>query len=177
MPIYEFEDVSPSVPDTAWIADSAQVIGRVHLGDQVSVWFGAVIRGDNEEPVRIGRGTNIQDLCVLHADPGQPLSIGERVTVGHRVILHGCSIGDGSLIGMGAVVLNGVKIGRNCLVGAGALVTENKEFPDGSMIVGSPAVLKRALSAEQIAGLAFAADHYIDNARRFCRTLRRVDRG
>lgn len=174
MPIYEFEDVSPSVPDTAWIADSAQVIGRVHLGDQVSVWFGAVIRGDNEEPVRIGRGTNIQDLCVLHADPGQPLSIGERVTVGHRVILHGCTIGEGALVGMQAVVLNGATIARNSLVGATALVTEGKSFAEGSLIVGSPAKAIRTLDAEQIARMQVGAGVYAQRWKGYASGLERI---
>ena len=175
MALYEVDGLQPVVPDSAWVADSAQVIGRVTLGEDASVWFGSVVRGDQPEPITIGAGSNIQESCVLHADAGKPLTIGERVTVGHQVVLHGCSIGDGSLIGIGAVVLNGAKIGRHCLVGAGALVTEGKEFPDGSLIVGSPAVVKRTLGPAQIAALEASAGHYIDNARRFRHTLKRVD--
>ena len=174
MALYEIDGVVPQVAESAWVADSAQVIGRVELGEECSIWFGAVLRGDQPEPIRIGRGSNIQDASVLHSDAGVPLTIGENVTVGHQVVLHGCSIGDGSLIGIGAVVLNGAKIGKNCLVGAGALVTEGKEFPDGSLIVGSPAVVKRALSPEQIAGLQRSAKHYIDNAARYKTTLHKV---
>ena len=132
-----------------------------------------MIRGDNE-PIRIGRGSNIQDGSVLHSDHGQPLTIGRDVTVGHQVILHGCTIGDETLIGMGAIVLNGAKIGKNCLVGAGALVTEGKEFPDGSMIVGSPAKAVRELTPEQIAGLRRSAPNYAENARRFRNGLRKI---
>jgi carbonic anhydrase/acetyltransferase-like protein (isoleucine patch superfamily) len=174
MAVYEFDGISPSLTESTWVADSAQVIGRVELAEDVSIWFGTVIRGDQTEPVRIGRGSNIQDGCVMHSDPGSPLTVGTHVTVGHRAVLHGCTIGDGSLIGIGAVVLNGARIGRNCLVGAGALVTENKEFPDGSLIVGSPASVKRALDPGQIAGLKESAEHYIANARRFRQLLHRV---
>lgn len=174
MALFEIDGIAPQVADSAWVADSAQVIGRVELGEDCSIWFGAVLRGDQPEPIRIGRGSNIQDASVLHSDAGVPLTIGENVTVGHQVVLHGCTIGDGSLIGIGAVVLNGAKIGKHCLVGAGALVTEGKEFPDGSLIVGSPAVVKRALSAEQIAGLQRSAEHYIANAARYKNTLHKV---
>src|SRR5690606_78733 len=143
------------------------------VGEDASIWFGTVVRGDCET-ITIGAGSNVQDASVLHADFGMPIVIGERVTVGHQVMLHGCTIGDGSLIGIGAVVLNGAKIGRNCLVGAGALVTEGKEFPDGSMILGSPARVVRELTPEQIEGLRQSAQHYIENARRFRSTLRRI---
>ncbi|MEY4736527.1 MAG: hypothetical protein RL302_846 [Pseudomonadota bacterium] len=166
MAIYELDAVAPRLAETAWVADSAQVMGNVELGDDASVWFGAVIRGDTEV-IRIGKRTNIQDASVLHADVGQPLTIGDDVTVGHKVMLHGCTIGDGSLIGIGAVVLNGARIGKGCVVGAGALVTEGKEFPDGSMIIGSPAKVVRELNAEQREGLLMSAAHYVDNARRF----------
>jgi carbonic anhydrase/acetyltransferase-like protein (isoleucine patch superfamily) len=166
MAIYELDAVAPRLAETAWVADSAQVMGNVELGDDASVWFGAVIRGDTEV-IRIGKRTNIQDASVLHADVGKPLTIGDDVTVGHKVMLHGCTIGDGSLIGIGAVVLNGARIGKGCLVGAGALVTEGKEFPDGSMIIGSPAKVVRELTAEQRQGLLMSAAHYVDNARRF----------
>ena len=166
MAIYELDAVAPRLAETAWVADSAQVMGNVELGDDASVWFGTVIRGDTEV-IRIGKRTNIQDASVLHADVGKPLTIGDDVTVGHKVMLHGCTIGDGSLIGIGAVVLNGARIGKGCLVGAGALVTEGKEFPDGSMIIGSPAKVVRELNAEQREGLLMSAAHYVDNARRF----------
>lgn len=174
MALYEVDGVQPQVPDSAWVADSAQVIGRVELGEDSSVWFGVVIRGDQPEPVRIGARSNIQEASVLHSDAGKPLTIGNDVTVGHKAMLHGCTIGDGSLVGIGAVVLNGAKIGKHCLVGAGALVTEGKEFPDGSLIVGSPAVVKRQLSPEQIAGLMGSAAHYVENARRFRDTLNKL---
>ena len=174
MAIYELDGVAPQVAASAWVAENAQVVGQVTLAEDSSVWFGTVIRGDTDT-ISIGRGSNIQDGSVLHADRGQPLSVGENVTVGHQVILHGCTIGDESLIGIGAVVLNGARIGRNCLVGAGALVTEGKEFPDGSMILGSPAKVVRTLSPEQIEGLRRSAKHYIENARRFKTGLRRVD--
>jgi len=173
MAIYELDGRAPQMADSAWVADSAQVIGDVTLAEDVSIWFGSVLRGDTSN-LRIGAGTNIQDGSVLHADPGKPLVVGERVTVGHQVMLHGCTIGDESLIGIGAVVLNGAKIGRNCLVGAGALVTEGKEFPDGSMIIGSPAKAVRELSPEQIEGLRQSAQHYIDNARRYKSGLRKL---
>ena len=173
MAIYQLGDTSPTLHESAWVADTADVIGRVELAENTSVWFGTVIRGDNE-PIRIGRGTNIQDNSVLHSDLGSPLTIGEHVTVGHQVMLHGCTIGDGSLIGIQAVVLNGAKIGRNCIVGAGALVTEGKEFPDGSMILGSPAKAVRQLSEEQIAAFRRGAAHYVDNAARYRAGLKKI---
>lgn len=174
MAMYELDGVAPEVAESAWIADSAQVMGRVSIGQDASVWFGTVVRGDTES-ITIGEGSNIQDASVLHADMGKPLVVGRNVTVGHQVMLHGCTIGDESLIGIGAVVLNGARIGKNCLVGAGSLVTEGKEFPDGSMIIGSPAKAIRQLSPEQIEGLRQSAKHYIDNARRFKAGLRRID--
>ena len=173
MAIYELDGRAPQMAASAWVADSAQVIGDVVLGEDVSIWFGSVLRGDTAN-LQIGAGSNIQDGSVLHADPGKPLVVGERVTVGHQVMLHGCTIGDESLIGIGAVILNGAKIGKNCLVGAGALVTEGKEFPDGSMIIGSPAKAVRELSPEQIDGLRKSAQHYIDNARRYKSGLRKL---
>lgn len=173
MAIYELDNKTPQVAPSAWVADSAQVMGNVVLGEDASVWFGTVIRGDTET-ISIGRGTNIQDASVLHADIGKPLTIGDNVTVGHQVMLHGCTIGDESLIGIGAIVLNGAKIGKNCLVGAGALVTEGKEFPDGSMIIGSPAKVVRQLTPEQIEGLKLSAQHYIDNAQRFKASLKKI---
>ena len=173
MAVYELDGAQPRVADSAWVADSAQVMGNVVLGEDSSVWFGTVIRGDTET-ITVGRGSNIQDASVLHADIGKPLTIGENVTVGHQVMLHGCTIGDESLIGIGAIVLNGAKIGRHCLVGAGALVTEGKEFPDGSMIIGSPAKVVRQLTPEQIEGLKLSAQHYMDNARRFRAGLKKL---
>jgi len=173
MALYQLDDHVPDIADSAWVADSAQLIGRVTLEDDASVWFNATLRGDTA-PLHIGRGTNIQDGSVLHADHGFPLTLGEGVTVGHQVMLHGCTIGDHSLIGIGAVVLNGAKIGKSCLVGAGALVTEGKEFPDGSMIIGSPAKVVRQLSEAQIEGLKLSARHYIENARRYSAGLKKI---
>ena len=174
MAIYQLDDKTPQIADSAWVADNAEVMGDVRLGENVSIWFNTTLRGDND-PITIGDGSNIQDGSVLHTDEGVPLTIGRNVTVGHMVMLHGCSIGDESLIGIGAIVLNGAKIGRNCLVGAGALVTEGKEFPDGSMILGSPARVVRQLSPEQIEGLRTSARHYMENARRFKAGLRQLD--
>lgn len=173
MTIYQLDEHTPQVHPTAFVADSAQVVGRVTLGEGSSVWFNTVIRADNE-PMTIGAGSNIQDGCVLHSDTGFPLNVGERVTVGHQVVLHGCTVGDESLIGIGAVVLNGAKIGKHCIVGAGSLVTEGKEFPDGSMILGSPAKVVRQLTPEQIDGLRRSAQHYIANAQRFQAGLKKV---
>ena len=173
MAIYEISGVAPDIAPSAWVADSAQVIGKVHLADNASVWFGVVARGDSDH-IYIGEDSNVQDGSVLHVDAGQPLHIGARVTVGHKAVLHGCTIGDESLIGIGAVVLNGAKIGKNCLVGAGALVTEGKEFPDGSMILGSPARVVRALTPAQIEALRQGAQHYVENARRFQAGLRKL---
>ncbi len=173
MAIYQLDEHIPDVADTAWVADSAEVIGRVTLGEDVSVWFNAVLRGDSDT-LTIGTGSNIQDGSVLHADTGFPLVLGRHVTVGHQVMLHGCTIGDESLIGIGAVVLNGARIGRNCIVGAGALVTEGKEFPDGSLIVGAPAKVARELTEAQIAGLKASAVHYVHNGRRYREGLQRI---
>jgi carbonic anhydrase/acetyltransferase-like protein (isoleucine patch superfamily) len=173
MAIYQLGDHAPEIHETAWVADSAQIMGSVELAENVSIWFGTVIRGDTH-PIRIGKGSNVQDNSMLHTDEGVPLVIGENVTVGHQVMLHGCTIGDGSLIGIQAVVLNGAKIGKNCLVGAGALVTEGKEFPDGSMIIGSPAKVVKQLTPEQIAGFQRASQHYVDNAKRFKAQLKKI---
>ena len=173
MAIFKLGDLTPSIHATAWVADSAEVIGSVLLGEDVSIWFGTVIRGDTET-ITVGKGSNIQDNSVLHADYNMPLVVGENVTVGHHVMLHGCTIGDNSLVGIQAVVLNGAKIGKNCLVGAGALVTEGKEFPDGSMIIGSPAKAVRQLSSEQIEGLKKSAQHYVNNAARYKTGLKKI---
>jgi carbonic anhydrase/acetyltransferase-like protein (isoleucine patch superfamily) len=173
MALYQLEDTAPTLHPSAWVADTAQVIGNVHMAAGSSVWFGAVLRGDNE-PITLGARSNVQDSSVLHTDPGFPLTLGEDVTVGHQVMLHGCTVGDGSLIGIQAVVLNGAKIGKNCLVGAGAIVTEGKEFPDNSLILGAPAKWVKDISADQIARLKAAAEHYVDNARRYRTGLKRV---
>lgn len=168
MPVYSLEGRSPRLPadGSGWIAPDAQVIGDIELGPHVGIWFGAVLRGDNE-PIVVGARSNIQEHCVLHTDMGFPLTIGADCTIGHSAILHGCTIGEGSLVGMGATILNGAKIGKNCLVGAGALVTEGKEFPDGSLIVGSPAKAIRTLTPEAIARLYQSASNYAANAERF----------
>ena len=173
MAIYQLDDSSPTVHPSAWVAENAQVMGSVTLAEGSSVWFGVVIRGDTST-ISVGKGSNIQDNSVLHADDGMPLVIGEGVTVGHQVMLHGCTVGNNSLIGIGAIVLNGAKIGNNCLVGAGALVTEGKEFPDGSMIIGSPAKAVRMLSTEQIEGLKMSAKHYMHNASRYKTGLKKL---
>lgn len=173
MALYELDDIAPRVAESAWVADSAQVMGDVVLAEDSSVWFGATLRGDTET-ITVGRGSNIQDGSVLHADVGYPLVVGERVTVGHMVMLHGCTIGDESLIGIGATVLNGATIGKNCLVGAGSLVTEGKVFPDGSVIMGSPARVVKQLTPEQVEGLRRSAQHYVDNARRYRSGLKKI---
>ena len=173
MAVYQLDALTPDIADSAWVADNAQVIGDVHMAADSSVWFSSVVRGDTAT-IRIGEGTNIQDGSVLHADVGIPLTIGKHVTVGHMVQLHGCTVGDESLIGIGAVVLNGAKIGKNCLVGAGSLVTEGKEFPDGSMILGSPAKVVRELTPEQIEGLRRSAQHYVNNKNRFKAGLKKL---
>jgi len=173
MAIYQLGDLVPDVHESAWVADSAEVIGRVTLHEGVNIWFNAVLRGDNEM-LTLGAGSNIQDGSVLHSDMGFPLTLGVGVTVGHKVMLHGCTVGDYSLVGIGAVILNGAKIGRHCLVGAGALVIEGKEFPDGSLIVGSPARVVRALEPAQIEALKLTSRHYIENAARYRDGLKRL---
>ena len=174
MPIYELGEVRPTLHPTAWIAPSAELIADVRIGAEASVWFGAVIRADNTSIV-IGARTNVQEGAMLHSDPGAPLAVGEDCTIGHHAILHGCTIGNGALIGMGAVVLNGAVIGNGCLVGAGALVTEGKVFPPGSLIVGSPARPVRELDGTARAALLVSAAHYVAKARACARGLRRVD--
>jgi len=173
MALYQLDERAPRLAEGAWVADSAEVIGTVVLEENASVWFGAVMRGDNET-ITIGRNSNVQDGTVVHADPGFPVVVGENVTIGHQVMLHGCTIGDGSLVGIGAVILNGAKIGRNCLVGAGALVTEGKEFPDNTMIVGAPAKAVRALSPEQAERLRVGVSNYVSNAQRFRNGLKKI---
>jgi carbonic anhydrase/acetyltransferase-like protein (isoleucine patch superfamily) len=169
--LYQLDGMQVRAEGEWFVADSAVVIGNVLLRANASVWFNAVIRGDNEL-ITIGENSNVQDGCVLHTDPGWPLVIGSHVTIGHKAMLHGCTIGDNSLVGINAVVLNGAKIGRNCLIGANALVTEGKEIPDNSMVLGSPGKVVRELTPEQIAGLRHSALHYMENARRFKSALR-----
>lgn len=164
--IWKLDEIVPELGEGAWVAHDANVIGRVMLGASASVWFGATIRGDNE-PIRIGAGTNIQENSVLHTDVGFPLTIGENCTIGHRAMLHGCTIGDGSLVGMSATVLNGARIGKGCLIGAGALVTEGKEIPDGSLVLGAPGKIARVLSAAELARILEGSAHYVANAARF----------
>lgn len=175
MPIYSLDAVSPELPGEGefWIAPDAHVIGRVRLGRNVGIWFGAVLRGDNEL-IDIGDATNIQEGAMLHTDMGAPMTIGSGCTVGHHAILHGCTLGDNTLIGMGATVLNHARIGANCLVGANALVTEGKEFPDNSLIVGSPAKAIRTLDDEAIERLRWSALNYVDNWRRYAAGLKRL---
>jgi len=173
MAVYEVQGKQPRIDASAWVADSAEVMGDVRLGPQVSIWFGSVVRGDTDT-ISIGEGSNIQDLSVLHADTDVPLTVGRHVTVGHRVILHGCTVGDETMIGMGAVILNGAKIGKNCLVGANSLVTEGKEFPDGSMIMGAPARVVRPLAPEEIERVRQSPRHYVESARQFRATLKKV---
>ena len=173
MTLYALADARPEVSPDTWVAPDANVIGKVTLGPEASVWFGSTLRGDNEM-ITVGRGSNVQENCVFHTDMGYPLTVGEDCTIGHKVMLHGCTIGDGSLIGMGATVLNGAKIGKDCLVGAGALVTEGKEFPDGSVIMGAPARVVRDLDDKARAMLALGATHYQDNMRRYREELRAI---
>ncbi|WOJ88684.1 gamma carbonic anhydrase family protein [Methylocapsa polymorpha] len=172
MPLYALDGIAPVLPeaDRFWIAPNAQVIGKVRLEMDVSIWFGSVLRGDNEE-IFVGARSNIQDGSLLHTDMGFPLTIGADCTIGHRAILHGCTIAENSLIGMGATILNGASIGRNCLVGANALVTEGKLFPDNSLIVGSPARLVRTLDEAAALRLRESAAHYVANWRRFAKGL------
>jgi len=173
MALYRLREHAPQVPASAYVAAEASLIGRVTLGERASVWFGAVARGDNE-PITIGDESNVQEGAVLHADPGFPLVIGRRVTVGHQAMVHGCTIGDGSLIGIQAVVMNGAVIGRDSIVGAGAIVTEGKRFPERSLILGAPAKVVRELTPEQTQRIRAAALHYVDNAERHRSGLRKV---
>ena len=171
--IWELDGIAPQLAADAWVASDAQVMGRVVLEDGASVWWGAVLRGDNEE-IRVGRGSNIQDLCVLHTDPGCPLVIGADCTIGHRAILHGCTIGEGALIGMGATILNGARIGAGALIGAGTLIAENKEIPSGALVMGAPGKVVRVLDDAAQAGLRQSAARYRANAARFRAGLRQV---
>lgn len=173
MAIYELDGKQPSLGAGAWVADSADVMGAVELADNASVWFGAVVRGDTET-IHIGKNSNVQDGSVLHADLGCPLRVGDNVTIGHQVMLHGCTVGDNCLIGIQAVILNNAKIGKNSIVGAGSVVTEGKEFPDNSLIIGSPAKVVRTLDDAAAAKLRQSAEHYVLNAQRFAKGLKRV---
>ena len=173
MPLYELDGERVTTPGRGqyWVADTARVIGNVILGEDVSVWFGAVLRGDNE-PMRIGRRSNIQDGCVLHSDAGVPLTIGEDCTIGHMVLLHGCTIGDGVLIGMGAIVLNGARIGEGSMIGAGSLIPEGREIPPRSLVFGSPGKVIRKIDDDNAARIRAGAAHYVRNWKRFAAGLK-----
>ncbi len=173
MSLYRLNDLQPQIAADAWVAPNASIIGDVVLHAQASIWFGAVLRGDVER-ITIGAGSNVQDGSVCHADPGMPLTVGENVTVGHMVMLHGCTIGDNSLIGIGSVVMNGARIGKNCIVGAGSLVTEGKSFPDGSLIMGRPAQVVRQLDDAALAKLQQNAKNYIRNGQRYAAQLQPI---
>ena len=173
MPLYRLGEHAPDIAATAFVAPEATLIGQVRLKDRASVWFGAVIRGDNE-PITLGEATNVQEGAVLHTDPGHPLELGDRVTVGHQAMLHGCTVGEGSLIGIQAVVLNGAVIGRHCLVGAGAIVTEGKSFPDRSLILGAPAKVVRTLTDEDVQRLEASAAGYAERQAVYRTQLERV---
>jgi carbonic anhydrase/acetyltransferase-like protein (isoleucine patch superfamily) len=170
LPIYSLDGVRPDIADNAYVAPSAQIIGNVKMADHSSVWFGAVIRGDNDL-IEIGARTNIQDNSVLHTDPGIPLIIGDGVIVGHRVMLHGCKIGENTLIGIGATILNGAVIGKNCIIGAHSLITEGKVIPDGSMVVGSPGRIIKSLTEQHFQMLRINSEVYVANAKRFNQNL------
>ncbi|MVA26309.1 gamma carbonic anhydrase family protein [Agrobacterium vitis] len=173
MPLYTLGDLKPQLPsaDRYWLAPNAQVIGNVVIGEDVGIWFGAVLRGDNE-PITIGAGSNVQENVTIHTDMGFPTTIGQGCTIGHNAIIHGCILGNNTLVGMGATVLNGARIGNNCLIGANALITEGKEFPDNSLIVGSPARAIRTLDDKAVEGLRRSAQNYIANWQRFASQLK-----
>lgn len=174
MTLYALDGVAPKLPKGFhWVAPTATVIGNVTIGEDVGIWFGAAIRGDNE-PIIISAQTNIQENAVLHTDPGFPINIGSGCTIGHKAMLHGCSIGQNTLIGMGATVLNGAKIGNNCLIGAGALISEGKNIPDNSLVVGMPGKIIKTLNEEAVQGLKASALHYVQNAIRFASGLKQL---
>ena len=176
MALYELDGIRPTTPDSGnyWVADNATVLGNVHMHENSSVWFNAVLRGDND-PITIGENSNIQDGCVLHTDPGCPLTIGKDVTVGHMVMLHGCTIGDESLIGIGATVLNRAVIGKNCIIGAHALIPEGKVIPDNSLVMGAPGKVVKEISDPQIMMIKGSAQVYVDNWKRFKAGLKPLD--
>lgn len=169
--IYALDGIAPQISEGVWVAPGSHIIGKVVLEAGANVWFGVTMRGDNEE-IRVGAGSNVQENCVLHTDMGFPLTIGANCTIGHKAMLHGCTIGEGSLIGMGATILNGAKIGKGCLIGAGALVTEGKEIPDGSLVMGAPGKVVRVLDGEAQARLLKSAEGYRRNAARFAKGLK-----
>ena len=173
MPVYSLGDATPELPseDEYWIAPTAAVMGRVILRRNASIWWGATLRGDND-PIEIGENSNVQDGSVLHTDTGSPLTLGANVTVGHMVMLHGCTIGDNSLVGIGSIILNGARIGRNCLIGANSLITEGKEIPDNSLVMGAPGKVVKELSEAQARSVALGAHHYVENWKRYRATLR-----
>ena len=173
MPIFHFKTYSPKIESSAWIAHDANIIGKIEILKKASVWFGATLRGDNEE-ILLGEGSNIQENCVLHTDHGFPLMIGKNCTIGHSVILHGCSIADNTLIGMGSTILNGAKIGKGCLIGAGSLITENKVIPAGSLVMGSPGKVIRELDNEAKETLIESAFRYQERASEFGNNLHKV---
>ena len=173
MAIYQLGEYTPNIDPSAYVTDSANVIGKADIRANASIWFDVTIRGDNE-CITVGENSNVQEGCVLHTDPGYPLTIGDNVTIGHQAMLHGCTIGEGSLIGIQAVILNGAKIGKNCLVGAGALVTEDKEFPDNSLILGSPAKMVRTLGETDIARMRANTANYVARGRLFKANLKRI---
>ncbi|MFZ4529242.1 MAG: gamma carbonic anhydrase family protein [Undibacterium curvum] len=174
MPIYQLGDQTPDIDASAYITDTAKIIGKVKIDAKASIWFDVTLRGDNEL-IHIGENSNVQEGCILHTDPGYPLTVASNVTIGHQAMLHGCTIGEGSLIGIQAVVLNGAKIGKNCLVGAGALVTEGKEFPDNSLIIGSPAKAVRQLTEQDIAGMQRNTANYAQRGQLYKTELKRID--
>ena len=174
MPIFKFKTYSPHLSISAWLAHDANIIGRIKIMEKASVWFGATLRGDNEKII-LGEGSNIQENCVLHTDHGFPLNIGKNCTIGHSVILHGCTIEDSTLIGMGSTILNGAKIGKGCLIGAGSLITENKIIPDGSLVMGSPGKVLRELDDEVKESLIGSALHYQERAAEFKESLLQIN--
>ncbi|MEL6687581.1 MAG: gamma carbonic anhydrase family protein [Pseudomonadota bacterium] len=174
MAIFSLDDIRPDLHDSVWVAETASVIGNIIMAENSSVWFGAVMRGDNE-PITVGARSNVQDNAVLHSDPGQPLTIGEDVIVGHQAMLHGCTIGHGCLIGIGATVLNGAKIGAGSIVGAHALITENKVIPPNSLVVGAPGKVMKTLGEAEAQMLKLNAQVYVSNAQRFAKGLKRLD--
>ena len=176
MPVYAIGDRKPILPAEGeyWIAPNAEVMGNVKLEKNASVWFGAVLRGDNEL-ITIGENSNVQDGSVLHTDPGSPLTIERDVTIGHMVMLHGCTIGEGSLVGIGSIILNNAKIGKGCLIGANTLIAEGKEIPDYSMVLGSPGKIVRTLEKEMSEALRLSADHYVENWKKYAAGLKRID--